>query len=189
MSRACRSVSSFCTVWGSIRADVPSLRLLTQAGGRLDPDLVRAFAQAGAPHGVEFCVMYGQTEAAPRMSWLPPDMAAAAPEIHRSGNPRRQADRRRPRGAGRHTPRRFRRTGLRGSQRHGGLRRKPRAPGLYRARFRACTPVISPISTPGGLFYIDGRMSRFVKPYGLRVSLDEVEQCAATGLPRRGRHG
>ena len=70
---------------------VPTLRLLTQAGGRLAPDLVRAFAQSGAPHGVDFCVMYGQTEAAPRMSWLPPRPRRRGARIDRAGDPWRAA--------------------------------------------------------------------------------------------------
>lgn len=51
---------------------VPTLRALMQAGGRLNPDLVTAFAAAMAPRHGEFFVMYGQTEASPRMACLPP---------------------------------------------------------------------------------------------------------------------
>lgn len=48
--------------------DLPKLRALIQAGGRLDPALVSHFAQLKP-----FYVMYGQTEAGPRMACLPPD--------------------------------------------------------------------------------------------------------------------
>jgi acyl-coenzyme A synthetase/AMP-(fatty) acid ligase len=55
----------------------PSLRTLTQAGGALDPDLVIAQHDAMAMVGGRFFVMYGQTEAAPRMATLPPDLLPA----------------------------------------------------------------------------------------------------------------
>ncbi|MGC2855617.1 AMP-binding protein [Novispirillum sp. DQ9] len=48
--------------------DVPALATLTQAGGRLDPRLVGHFAQAMAARGGRFVVMYGQTEAGPRIA-------------------------------------------------------------------------------------------------------------------------
>jgi acyl-CoA synthetase (AMP-forming)/AMP-acid ligase II len=53
-------------------AKYPALRNLTQAGGRLRTDLVTDFAQRMATVGGKFFVMYGTTEAAPRMATLPP---------------------------------------------------------------------------------------------------------------------
>jgi acyl-CoA synthetase (AMP-forming)/AMP-acid ligase II len=54
-------------------AKYPALRTLTQAGGRLRADLVTEFAQRMATVGGRLFVMYGQTEAAPRMATLPPE--------------------------------------------------------------------------------------------------------------------
>ncbi|MFI7602630.1 AMP-binding protein [Actinoplanes sp. NPDC049681] len=51
----------------------PSLRTLTQAGGRLRPELVQDFAQRMAAVDGRLFVMYGQTEATARMTVLPPD--------------------------------------------------------------------------------------------------------------------
>ncbi|MEV8504165.1 AMP-binding protein [Actinoplanes sp. NPDC051475] len=51
----------------------PSLRTLTQAGGRLRPELVEDFAQRMAAVDGRLFVMYGQTEATARMTVLPPD--------------------------------------------------------------------------------------------------------------------
>ena len=51
----------------------PSLRTLTQAGGRLDPSLVVMYAERAAACGGRMFVMYGQTEATARMTVLPPD--------------------------------------------------------------------------------------------------------------------
>lgn len=52
-----------------------SLRAMTQAGGKLSPELVKAYAAFGARSGVRFFTMYGQTEASPRMAYLPPEKA------------------------------------------------------------------------------------------------------------------
>lgn len=51
----------------------PSLRTLTQAGGRLPEDLVGRFARAIGGAGGRMYVMYGQTEATARIAVLPPD--------------------------------------------------------------------------------------------------------------------
>jgi acyl-CoA synthetase (AMP-forming)/AMP-acid ligase II len=52
-------------------ADYPSLRTLTQAGGRLGPELVLDFHERMTTAGGRMYVMYGQTEAGPRMTTLP----------------------------------------------------------------------------------------------------------------------
>ncbi|MEO5609156.1 MAG: AMP-binding protein [Ornithinibacter sp.] len=49
-------------------ASVPSLRVVTQAGGRLDPAQVRDWAERGHREGWDLRVMYGQTEATARMT-------------------------------------------------------------------------------------------------------------------------
>ncbi len=54
------------------RMNLPSLRQLTQAGGKLSISLSREFAEICAQKGIEFFVMYGQTEATARMSYLHP---------------------------------------------------------------------------------------------------------------------
>ncbi|PRY29578.1 AMP-binding protein [Pseudosporangium ferrugineum] len=54
----------------------PSLRTLTQAGGRLRPELVEDFAHRMASVDGRLFVMYGQTEATARMAVLPPDRIA-----------------------------------------------------------------------------------------------------------------
>ncbi|GAA2127261.1 AMP-binding protein [Nocardioides bigeumensis] len=59
--------------------DVPSLRYLTQAGGRMAPDRVRRFAELGERKGFDLVVMYGQTEATARIAVLPPDRTIGAP--------------------------------------------------------------------------------------------------------------
>lgn len=58
---------------GLLTMDLPSLRHLTQAGGRLARDTILDVHSALSPRGVQFWVMYGQTEATARMSVLPPE--------------------------------------------------------------------------------------------------------------------
>ncbi|MCR5718361.1 MAG: AMP-binding protein [Oscillospiraceae bacterium] len=53
------------------RMELPSLRYLTQAGGRLSKELVLEYHALCQSKGIRFIVMYGQTEATARMSYLP----------------------------------------------------------------------------------------------------------------------
>lgn len=50
----------------------PDLKYVTQAGGKLAPIFIDEFRE-DLP-GVRFVVMYGQTEATARLSWLPPEI-------------------------------------------------------------------------------------------------------------------
>ena len=53
------------------RMDIPNLRYMTQAGGKLSPELHKEFAEWCEEKGKKFIVMYGQTEATARMAYLP----------------------------------------------------------------------------------------------------------------------
>lgn len=53
------------------RMDLPHLKTLTQAGGKLKPELAREYIVNAKASGKRFIVMYGQTEATARMSYLP----------------------------------------------------------------------------------------------------------------------
>lgn len=52
--------------------DLPDLTLMIQAGGKLSKKLQKEFGEYAAATGKRFVVMYGQTEATARMSYLPP---------------------------------------------------------------------------------------------------------------------
>ena len=54
-----------------LRMDLPTLRTMTQAGGKLLPDLHRKFVEWCQQNGKQFIVMYGQCEATARMAYLP----------------------------------------------------------------------------------------------------------------------
>jgi acyl-CoA synthetase (AMP-forming)/AMP-acid ligase II len=51
--------------------DLPALRTMTQAGGRLDPQVALRYAERA-----RFFVMYGQTEATARIAYVPPERLA-----------------------------------------------------------------------------------------------------------------
>ena len=152
---------------------VPSLRFVTQAGGRM-----RARAGAGrgpsaaAQWDAAFFVMYGQTEATARMAYLPPALATEPPAGDRPGDPRRPsraAARRRRAG-------RRRRARLPRSQRHARVRHGAVRSGARGHRSTSWRPATWPATTPtDDVFEIVGRRSRFVKPFGL------------AHRPRRGR--
>lgn len=57
------------------KMNLPSLRYITQAGGKLGRELHAEFADICEQKGIKFIVMYGQTEATARMSYLPWDKA------------------------------------------------------------------------------------------------------------------
>ena len=60
-----------------LKMDLPALKTMIQAGGKLNANIVKEYVEAAQASGKEFIVMYGQTEAAPRMSYLPFDKALA----------------------------------------------------------------------------------------------------------------
>ena len=57
------------------RMDLPSVKTMTQAGGKLNAEVAKEFIDNAAASGKRFIVMYGQTEATARMSYLPWDAA------------------------------------------------------------------------------------------------------------------
>ncbi|MFM7461144.1 MAG: AMP-binding protein, partial [Burkholderiales bacterium] len=57
------------------RLDMPTIKTMTQAGGRLAADKTRLVAEACSKKNIRFFSMYGQTEATARMSYLPPERA------------------------------------------------------------------------------------------------------------------
>jgi long-chain acyl-CoA synthetase len=54
------------------KTSFPDLKYVTQAGGKLAPIFIDEFR--GSHPGIKFIVMYGQTEATARLSWLPPEL-------------------------------------------------------------------------------------------------------------------
>lgn len=151
-------------------ARYPSLRTLTQAGGRLEPAIARQFAEQALQLERRFFVMYGQTEATARMAWLAADEVAAHPD---------SIGRAIPGGA-------FSLRPLEGNEEGEGEL-------IYRGDnvmmgYGLCAADLTLEAQPGelatgdlarcdeaGRYYIRGRLSRFLKLFGKRVSLTEVE--------------
>lgn len=159
-------------------SDFPDLRYATQAGGKLDADLVRHFSETFRFAGKEFFVMYGQTEAAPRMSYLPPDQAFEYPN---------SIGRAVPGGKLYLIDEQGREVGDIG--REGELAYE--GPNVMMG-YATSRDELSGDETPprlltgdiacrlsrdpkGDIFQIVGRTSRFVKPFGVRLGLDEVQ--------------
>lgn len=57
------------------KMDLPDMKYITQAGGKLAPELHKEFAEYARNRGKRFVVMYGQTEATARMAYLPHEKA------------------------------------------------------------------------------------------------------------------
>ncbi len=53
------------------KREFPHLRYLTQAGGGMSPEIIKKLTDSFPDK--EIYIMYGQTEASPRVTWLPPD--------------------------------------------------------------------------------------------------------------------
>ncbi|NMR20989.1 AMP-binding protein [Cellulomonas fimi] len=160
--------------------DLPSLRYVTQAGGRLAPETVRRYAELGAACGWDLVVMYGQTEATARMGVLPPGLAAEHPGT--IGVPV-------PGGAFRIEPVDGHDAGelvYAGPNVMLGYAESPADLALGRTVDELRTGDLAR-QRPDGLYEIVGRRSRFLKLVGLRVDLARVEEVLAElGLVERG---
>ncbi|MEG2522327.1 MAG: AMP-binding protein [Lachnospiraceae bacterium] len=159
---------------------LPSLRYMTQAGGKLTPKLHKLFAEYAIENGKKFIVMYGQTEATARMSYLPYNrslekygsVGIAIPggmfelidvkgEIIETPDMTGELVYK-----GNNVTLGYAETGedlSKGDERHGVL-----VTGDMAKR------------DEDGFYYIVGRKKRFLKIYGNRVNLDEVEKLLKT---------
>lgn len=142
--------------------DVPSLRYVTQAGGRLAPADVARYAALGLERGWRFFVMYGQTEATARMAYLPPSLAATHPSAIGIAIP------------GGELVLDDGELVFRGPNVMLGYAHSPADLALGRTTFELRTGDLG--SVAGGVYSVTGRKNRFVKPFGLRVDLDQVER-------------
>lgn len=177
------------------RRDVPTLRTMTQAGGKLSPELHKKFAEYAAQTERKFIVMYGQTEATARMGWLPAEkslekagsMGIAIPGGKFTLIDTQENEITAPDTVGElvyegdNVTLGYAETGedlIKGDERNGRL-----VTGDM-AKFDA-----------DGFYYIVGRKKRFLKIFGNRVNLDETERlikghfngldCACTGRDDR----
>jgi len=152
--------------------ELPSLRYITQAGGRLAPATVERYAEQGRRRGWELFVMYGQTEATARMAYLPPGLAASRPGA--IGIPV-------PGGSFRIDPVPGLEEGelvYTGPNVMLGYAESPEDLALGRTVHELRTGDLARLDS-SGLYEVVGRRSRFVKIVGLRVDLGQVERILA----------
>jgi len=180
---------------GFFRLSLPTLRTMTQAGGKLPVELQKKFVAWANKNGVRFVVMYGATEATARMSYLPPEKAAEKPGsigipipggrfylLDENGRVITEPGRT---GAliyeGDNVTMGYAECGedlIRGDENGGRLETGDMA-----------------LFDEDGFYYIVGRTKRFLKIFGNRINLDEVEkliisrcgpvECACTGTDDR----
>lgn len=159
-----------------------SLRYFTQAGGRLGHDHIREYTRIAQTNGWRFYVMYGQTEASPRIAWLPPQAALQHVGSIGVAIPGGQL-------TVRDADNRVSATGVEGELVYQG-------PNVMMGYAYAAKDLVLgqgpqelrtgdlARQSEDGYFYITGRMSRFVKIFGNRIGLDETEAiCTDLGYP------
>lgn len=165
------------------RMQLPTLRTMTQAGGKLLPQLHLKFAQWCKDTGKKFVVMYGQCEATARMAYLPWEMSLdkvgsmgiAIPGgrfelIAVDGNVITE-------------------TGVTGELRYYGdnvtLGYAEHAEDLSLGDVRGGVLETGDMAQidEDGYFTIVGRKKRFLKLFGNRVNLDETERMLKSAFP------
>lgn len=163
--------------------ELPALRSMTQAGGRLPIDLQARFARYAARRGIEFIIMYGASEATARMGYLPAEMATqkiGSIGIAIPGGEFQLRD-----GGGRV---------IKNSNENGELfylganvtfgyadNRNDLARGDENKGCLATGDLA--YRDEEGFYYISGRIKRFVKIFGNRISLDEMEALLRSSFP------
>lgn len=157
------------------RMDLPHLGIITQGGGRMSDELFRTCAEYADRTGKRFIATYGQTEGTARMAYLPPELALTKTGSIGIAEPGGQLSIVDDSGAetfdGEATGEMVYRGEnvtlgyatcpedlMRGDENHGVLHT-----GDIARR------------DADGCYYIIGRMKRFLKIFGLRIGLDEVE--------------
>ncbi len=171
---------------GLMEMELPALKTLTQAGGKLSLELHREFARWAEETGRRFFVMYGQTEAGPRMGYLPAERAvekAGSMGVPIPGGTFRLVD-----DAGAE----ILETGTVGELIYEG----PNVAMGYaqRAEELALGDDWQGVLHTGDLarrdeddfYYIEGRKKRFIKLFGNRVSLDQTEGMLMAEFPGVG---
>ncbi len=161
----------------------PSVKTLTQAGGKLSKQLQQEVGQWARANGVDFYVMYGQTEATARMAYLPPEecleklgcIGYPIPGgtfflVDEAGNALREADT-----EGELV--------YRGENVSFGYATSPAELALGDERCKVLYTGDLAMRDGDGCYRITGRKSRFVKIFGVRISLDACEELLTKRFP------
>lgn len=152
-----------------MRMDLPSVRTMTQAGGKLNAEIALEYIRWAKSMGKQFIVMYGQTEATARMSYLPWDHAEekyASIGVAIPGGTFSLAEDGELIYQGENVSLGYAERAedlLKGDENHGVLH----------------TGDMARVDEDG-YYYITGRKKRFVKIWGNRCNLDQIEQMVKT---------
>ncbi len=169
---------------GADRLQTPSMRLVTQAGGRLAPDAVERWLDRTEAWGMEFYVMYGQTEATARMAYLPPTVARRNPSAVGMAIPGGElALAPVPEVDGGLIGDDVGELVYRGPNVMLGYAETPADLTLGGTIDALRTGDLARFHADDGVFEIVGRRSRFVKLFGLRIDLDALERDLAPQRP------
>ncbi|MEC2077303.1 AMP-binding protein [Metabacillus fastidiosus] len=151
---------------GFLKMELPHLRMFTQAGGRLNEKFARLFGEYAANHNKHFYIMYGQTEASPRMSYIPPSQLLKKTDSIGIPIP----------GGSFEIDSETDELIYKGTNVMMGyaesLADLAKGDGLQGVLHTGDTARVD----EDGFYSITGRMKRFLKLFGLRINLDEVEK-------------
>jgi acyl-coenzyme A synthetase/AMP-(fatty) acid ligase len=161
---------------------LPSLRTMTQAGGRLEPDAKLSLATELAARGARLVVMYGQTEATARISYVPPERLREKPGAIGVPIPGGSLSVENDRGD-RLPPGEEGELVYRGANVMLGYATQPSDLAAGDVMLGVLRTGDLGYSDDDGFLYATRRLARFAKAYGLRVSLDDIEARLAAGGP------
>lgn len=158
-----------------MRMDLPSLKTMTQAGGKLTTELHAEFAKYAQENSKQFIVMYGQCEATARMSYLPADKAlekCGSMGIPIPGGKFRIVD---VDGIDIEEPETVGELLYEGPNVTMGYAEQGEDLSLGDERKGILLTGDMAKADKDGFYYIVGRKKRFLKIYGNRVNLDEID--------------
>ncbi|WP_108424747.1 AMP-binding protein [Flagellimonas amoyensis] len=156
---------------GFLKKQYPSLRYISQAGGNLSHNIKEKFNHYCLQNKMDFYVMYGQTEASARISYVPPESLES--KITSIGIPIKN-------GKLSLDPE----TGellYSGPNVFGGYSEKKQDLSNWEDIEVLRTGDLAKMDEDG-FYFIIGRLKRFVKIFGNRVNLDEIERFLKTTL-------
>lgn len=165
------------------RMDLPTLRTMTQAGGKLLPQLHGKFVDWCKQNGKQFVVMYGQCEATARMAYLPWEMSEEKVGAMGIAIPGGRFELIGTQGEVIEQP------GVTGELKYYGqnvtLGYAECGQDLSRGDERLGVLETGDMAQrdADGYFYVVGRKKRFLKMYGNRVNLDETERILKAAFP------
>ena len=157
------------------RMDLPDLRIITQGGGKLDENIFRECCEYAEKNGKQFIATYGQTECTARMAFLSPELASAKVGSIGKAEPNGMLSIVDENGVETFEGEATGEMVFRGENVTMGyaLGKEDLLKGDENHGVRYTGDIA--YRDGDGCYYIVGRKSRFLKIFGLRIGLDEVE--------------